>query len=248
MDREFDDDYDSDQNSDNEVEILEHDTDTEEEMSDSDEQNDLPTDVFGNNGFHWTTDKREVLTNHRTRMTKKNKVIGKKGPKGEAINCVDPYKLWNLFMTDGMINHIVEKTNEHILLQEYEPTYRSARLTDVTEIKAIFGLLYLGALNNSNVTGINDLFVDDGTVSELYKLTFSKERFSFLLRNLRFDTKAERSEIDRFSPVRQFFEMFVSTLRKSYEPSAYLCVDERIEPFKGNYIIDLSLLWFSYLI
>lgn len=65
----------------------------------------------------------------------------------------------------------------------------------------------------------------------------SKNRFNFLINNLRFDdksTRAERKAADKFAPFREFWELFELNCNKYYTPSEYVTVDETLLSFRGR--------------
>lgn len=66
------------------------------------------------------------------------------------------------------------------------------RETNIEEIKALYGLLYLAGLFHSNRQRLSDLWRDEGTVIEIFRKTMPFRRFQFLLGLLRFDDKTTR--------------------------------------------------------
>lgn len=65
----------------------------------------------------------------------------------------------------------------------------------------------------------------------------SEDRFSFILRHLRFDgadTRLARKEIDKFTTIREIFQMFTSNCKKSYSVSEFTTIDEMLLAFRGR--------------
>lgn len=65
----------------------------------------------------------------------------------------------------------------------------------------------------------------------------SEDRFSFLLKHLGFDkadTRLARKEIDKFTPIREIFQMFTSNCKKSYSASECTTIDEILLAFRGR--------------
>ena len=62
----------------------------------------------------------------------------------------------------------------------------------------------------------------------------SCNRFTSLLRCLRFDKRADRNVNDKFASVGNVFEMMVSKFRSSYRPGISITVDEQMVTFRGR--------------
>lgn len=62
----------------------------------------------------------------------------------------------------------------------------------------------------------------------------SRNRFTDLLRCIRFDVRSERDTNDRFSPTRKFFELIVTKFRSSYRLGVNVTVDEQLVTFRGR--------------
>jgi hypothetical protein len=57
---------------------------------------------------------------------------------------------------------------------------------------ACIGLLYMAGAFKSNRQNLEDLWADDETGVEFFRLTMSLKRFRFILQCLRFDDRATR--------------------------------------------------------
>ncbi|VEN43902.1 unnamed protein product [Callosobruchus maculatus] len=131
----------------------------------------------------------------RVRTAKVNKVSDRPGVKGEAKNAKTPLDCWNLFFSEQMLASIVENTN--IYIEAISPNYqrsRDARPTNLPEIKALFGLLYLAGIHKSSRLNTEELWSRDGTGIDLFWLTMSLQRFRFLMRVIRTDNKNTREK------------------------------------------------------
>ncbi|KAJ8965808.1 hypothetical protein NQ317_000436 [Molorchus minor] len=141
-------------------------------------------------------------------------------------------------MTDTMLEKIVFYTNEYIRSKSYDTKdLRTHNITDLIELKAFIGLLYISGANKSGRQNIEDLFRSNGMAMEIFRLTMCQRRFQFLLTHIRFDqkiTRAERQSFDKFAAFREIFDEFVSNLPKHYNPSAYLTIDEILASFRGR--------------
>ena len=58
------------------------------------------------------------------------------------------------------------------------------------------------------------------------------KRFEFISRCLPFDDKMTRNKEDRFSPLREIWEMFINNCKACYEPGRDCTVDEILFSFR----------------
>lgn len=92
-----------------------------------------------------------------------------------------------------MQQKIVECTNKYIEgIQEHFSRPRDAKVTDLIEIKAVIGLLYLAGIYHANRLSLDELWSEDGV--QRFRRTMSLRRFRFILRCLRFDDLETRGE------------------------------------------------------
>lgn len=176
-------------------------------------------------------------TNVRTRSC--NIIIHLPGPKGKAREEKSEIGIFNLFLDEHIVQSIVTCTNVYIdKIRSNFARKRDARHTNVVEIRAFIGLLYLiGTLRSSrkNLTKIWDNSKGNG-IESCY-LSISERRFRFLLRSLRFyniHDRDARKEIDKLAPIREILELFTNNFQKYYSASEYLTVDEQLLAFRGN--------------
>lgn len=173
------------------------------------------------------------------RTRSENIIIHLPGPKKHASKIVSEDKLLDLFLDSNVYKIIVSCTN--IFINHLKSNFqreRDARCTDETEIRALFGLLYLiGTLRSSRKNA--SLLWDNskGNGLESCYLTMSEKRFRFLLRCLRFDDirdRETRKVIDKLAPVREIFETIVHNFSAHFIPSEYVTVDEQLLSFRGR--------------
>ncbi|KAK9678923.1 Transposase IS4 [Popillia japonica] len=111
-----------------------------------------------------------------------------------------------VFFPEEILRIIVENTNKFITsISENYSTERDAMPTDIVEIKALLGLVYLSGVLKSSRLNVDELWDKNGCGVERFRLTMSKQRFLFLLRSLRFDdrlTREERKQVDKLAPIR----------------------------------------------
>ncbi|XP_046976366.1 piggyBac transposable element-derived protein 4-like [Vanessa cardui] len=155
-----------------------------------------------------------------------------------AKNSQTPLECFDLFVTQQMLEEIVLFTNMHIrIYKEKFSRERDTKETDLTEIKALVGLLLMAGMKKMHHLNIHEMWIDDGTAPDIFRATMSKTRFFFLLRNVRFDaveTRAERAQHDNMAAMRIFFETFVSNCQTHYQIGENGTIDEMLESFRGR--------------
>lgn len=246
---------DSDPEEDDNVEEFTFNTDTEEEGEPSDNEGHeipalagpsplqsqsrqpsrVPCYVGKDNTTKW---KIHCPPKKSVRTRQSNIVLRLPGVKPYGKDAKTPLDCWNLFIDQQILDIIVENTNLYIL--KCRPNYsreRSANCTDKVEVKALIGLLYLAGCLKSNHLSVHDLWDRNGCGVERFWVTMSEQRFLFLLRHIRFDntdTRQERRQYDKFTPVRSIFEIFTQNCGKSYTISEFATVDEMLLGFRGR--------------
>lgn len=161
------------------------------------------------------------------------------GPKSKACETQNEIDIFNLFFDDTIFEIIMNSTNIFIdKIREKFTRERDARYTDILELKAFVGLLFLiGALRCSK-KNLSDLWNNStGNGLESCYLSMSEKRFRFLLRCLRFDNvndRDERRETDKLAPFREVMTIFINNCQKYYTPGEFLTVDEQLVGFRGR--------------
>ncbi len=113
---------------------------------------------------------------------------------------------------------------------------RDACDTNLVELKACLGLLFLGGVMKVSHTCLEDLWDPDGTGLEYFRLT-GINRFKFILQSLRFDdirTREDRKVTDKLAAVRYLIEKFNGKLTKHYRLSETVTIDEMLDAFRGR--------------
>ncbi|KAJ8914727.1 hypothetical protein NQ315_017437 [Exocentrus adspersus] len=129
------------------------------------------------------------------------------------------------------------RTRIENLIKQLPGRERDAKNTDLVEIKAWIGLLYLTGVLKSSRLNLEDLWCKNGTGVEVFRLTMSQQRFRFLLQHVRFDdstTRDERRQSDKLAPIREVFENFIANCKTAYTPFQNVTIDEKLEAFRGN--------------
>lgn len=148
-------------------------------------------------------------------------------------------EFWDLLFNDAIFQIILENTNKKIAevraeLQAQQKVLQSYHHdTSLIELRALCGVLYYAGLWRSNSIDVNRLWESLQGVT-LYTCVFSRQRFVFLSASLRFDDKSARDPNDKFSPVRQIWEIFIGNCQRYYKPSKKFTVDEQLLSFRGR--------------
>lgn len=162
------------------------------------------------------------------------------GVQSVAENLTTPYDCWRLFFNESL-DSIVTYTNTYIELSQEElgrgEEANCRRPTNITELEAFIGLLYLCGIYKSDNMNTSDLWKKDGTGVELFSYTMHHNRFCFLLEAIQFDdvrTRDERKEFDKLAPIRDLLDIFIDNCQKNYCVSDLVFIKERYEPFRGK--------------
>lgn len=195
------------------------------------------------NGYYIGKDKttvwriEEPTRNVRTRSH--NIIREVPGPCLDALNSTTPLETFCLLLTEEILAQIVDFTNIYITekVRDNFERERDCKPTNITEIKALLGILfYIGKLRGAHLN-TKDLWATDGSGCDICISAMSRYRFHFLLRCLRFDdirTRQARKETDKLAPIRKVFEEFVSNIQKYYKHGEHVTIDELLLAFRGR--------------
>lgn len=220
-------------NLENSDESVENESDSEMSCSDNYIRNDFRGYNKGkDNIIKWYTDPppRNVRTPQR------NIVTHLPGVKSAAKNAKTIIHSWELFFPNDCLQEITTCTN--IYLAKIRDNYQRDKDvldTDVEEIRALIGLLYIAGMLRNNHINLSDLWANDGFSPDIFRAVMSERRFYLLLRALRFDnihTRNERKKIDNLAPIRTVFDEFVNRCISFYTPGEYCTIDEMLEGFR----------------
>ena len=111
--------------------------------------------------------------------------------------------------------------------------YTYGKETDLIELKAFIGLLYLRAALQLNIFKTRRIFFHESS-REIFAVTMSYNCFAFLIRFLEFDdkeTRRQRCREDKFAAIRKFF-MKMNENGRCRNASPYVSVDETLYPYR----------------
>jgi hypothetical protein len=141
---------------------------------------------------------------------------------------------------------IVEYTNQRInLIQTINITNESYRKqferliskkVTLEEMYAFVGLMILFGLTGKSDISIEEIWSEkSANYAEFAAVTFSRERFQLITRNICFDDLSTRNirKTSKFHKMEQIFTLFKNNL-KLITPSFCLCVDETLYSFRGH--------------
>ncbi|KAJ8882114.1 hypothetical protein PR048_018602 [Dryococelus australis] len=143
--------------------------------------------------------------------------------------------------TSDRYQNNVDGADEDITEAPVRPS--STRDTNVTELKAFFGLYFPAGVSKINSVITRELF-DKHTGVIYFRSTMSQARFEFLTNSLCFDDRENRSELrknDRLAAIRETFDHVVTTSQKLNVPSEYCTVYEQLLGFHGHCVFKIFI-------
>ncbi|XP_069620565.1 piggyBac transposable element-derived protein 4-like [Ranitomeya imitator] len=227
----------SDISSEDEVAECNTDSGTEQDGDDTDTE-ETDTDLAYYLGKDKNTKWNKKAPKNRQRRESHNIITHLPGVIGSARKAKTAVECWSNLITDRMLETIVPFTNQYIdTIKEQFSRERDIKNTDVIELKAFIGLLYLAGAFRANRQSLEELWGTDCDGIEKSSLVMNLKRFKVLIRCLRFDdrsTRTERKGYDRLAPIRDIFQQFIMNCQKSYCPGQNLTIDEMLPGFRGR--------------
>ncbi|CAB3250201.1 unnamed protein product [Arctia plantaginis] len=189
--------------------------------------------IRGKNNHVWSMSKGQ--SSRRTSAI--NIVRCSRGPSRMCRNIFEPLLCFELFITDEIIQELVQWTNVEMLKKRTD-SMTSATFADTnpTEIKAVIGILTLSAAMKDNHLSTVELF-DSSFTGSRYGAVMSRDRFDFIVRCLRMDDKTlrpARRQQDPFIPVRKVWDLFIAQCKMNYSPGSNVTIDEQLLGFRGR--------------
>ncbi|KAG5883996.1 hypothetical protein JTB14_006657 [Gonioctena quinquepunctata] len=181
---------------------------------------------------------------HSTKSTSKNIIRQDLGLSEYSRSFETMVEMFSLFLTNNILDIIVEKTNEKSILKyekwnEKHPENRKVWTpTNSVEIKAYIGLLLSQGATKARKEPVEMLWISDKCYSRpIFPATMSRDRFVALTKCIRFDdmaTRAERRAVDKLAPIRCIFDMFVENFKRMMYSGSHMTVDEQLLRFRGR--------------
>lgn len=210
----------------------------EEAISETDvtDENDTATDCYiGKDKF---TKWKKTMYPNRIKRRPQNIWVRLPGVIGPARNANSILECWKCLISDEIIEIICLYTNQYIeTIRAQYVRERDAKFTDISELRAFIGLLYLAGVFHSNRQSLEELWGTDGYGIEIFRIVMSIKRFKFLMRCIRFDdktTRQERRKYDKLAAVRNIFTKFNDNCKKNYSPGQSVTIDEMLAGFRGR--------------
>ncbi|CAB3229490.1 unnamed protein product [Arctia plantaginis] len=151
--------------------------------------------------------------------------------------CTDIY---SLFLTDDIIDKIVEETNKYAdkYLLEKEITAKSRskawKPTDANEMRQFFSIILTMGLNK--VPHFHDYWSKKSIYRNEYICSLmGRDRFILLLKFWHFSDERNDTE-DRLYKIRQILNMLNNRFRDILTPGKFIVIDESMIPWRGRLI------------
>ena len=158
----------------------------------------------------------------------------------------DILELFFKFMPRSQFDSITIFTNSKIaeLRASIGPRNRNSSTfedTNPMELQAYVACLIFSGDRKDNHLRVQDLF-DSNFGLTFYSSLFTKKRFEFLNRCIRFDDQQQRdNSTDKFIHIRELWETVLQNCNKNYIPGPILTVDEQLQAFRGRCAFKMYL-------
>ncbi|XP_066982812.1 piggyBac transposable element-derived protein 4-like [Macrobrachium rosenbergii] len=104
------------------------------------------------------------------------------------------------------------------------------------ELKALLGMLIMAGARKDNHLTTEEMF-SPALGCPFYRSAMSERCFAFLMRSLRFDDAATRTDslkTDKFASIREVWNTVIQHCIGNYSPGPHLTVDEQLLAFRGR--------------
>ena len=138
---------------------------------------------------------------------------------------------WKASITDDILQTIVTSTNA----EGHQVFGANFIETDVIEMQAFIGLIYLRAIYQGTKEPLQHLW-NPIHGRPIFPTTMGFQRFKSLLCVLRFDDKSTRNarfRNDKFAPIREIFTAFQDAILRLYWPHDCITIDEQLYPSRN---------------
>ena len=220
--------------------------DSESEIEESEDIQDIPEQSQGNYFLSRHTERNgpkvkwsKVSPSNAVRTRAQNIILHLSGVKQYARNAKSPLECFQLFFDSDVFELLVTNTNLYIdKIKGKFGRDRDALPIDDTEMNAFLGLLIMAGVLKGSHLNFSDLWAQDGSGVEMFRLTMSYKRFLFLLRCLRFDNTSDREErlkVDNMAAIRYLCLIIENKFLAAYCPGENVTIDEQLVGFRGRF-------------
>lgn len=170
---------------------------------------------------------------------------GNSGMKPEIsglLAMADPVEYFRLFLDDDLLDMMVHQTNlyatQTLLASNPGPSSRLHQWDPTNKEELLRFLALLGWMGVVKVPRLKDYWSTNDQFSFPFpKSVMSRNRFELLLRFWHFsDNELPEASTDRLHKLKPLIDKLVSRFREHYTPSARICIDESLIPFRGRLI------------
>ena len=148
------------------------------------------------------------------------------------VFAVRPASAWRLLVDNFVVKHITKCTVAEAHHQLHNQTFA----LNVEELEAFIAVMYARGVTGKSDLSLHDIWTERWGVP-LCKSAMSRNRFSKILRFLRFDVKSnrlQRLQTDKFALLSEVWNHFVSNCCTCYKPGAFITIDEQLFPSKAR--------------
>jgi len=163
----------------------------------------------------------------------------------DTSNCAQvvsqsPIGIYNLFLTDDVLNCMVDETNRYarqtiVAADSASPHARIGqwRDTNVDEMRQFIGLvIWMGLVSLpciENYWSTNRLYRNS-----VAKAVMARNRFQLMLKLWHFDDNSTDIQHDRLHKIRRILELLVNNFQMAKQPPENVVIDETMVPFRGR--------------
>ena len=134
-------------------------------------------------------------------------------------------------MCDAFISDLMNR----FPLASGRPPSKTFQLFTEAELLAFIGILIAAGVHRQNKENLDDMW--KGDTLPLIRAAISLDQFKMMPRFIRFDnenTRAERAQTDKASPIRDIWSMLNRNLEKACKPYECITIDEQLFPFSSH--------------
>lgn len=147
---------------------------------------------------------------------------------------ISPFAALKLFISQNIMILI----NKYTCMEGQNRYPNDLCTLNVNELWKFVGLFYArGVLGAKNIP-LSELW-QKKWANPIFAKTMPRDRFKYILRLLRFDSKQDRRERivrgrDKFAHISEIWNIFVNNCKAYYNPGANICVDEQLFPTRAR--------------